>query len=144
MTLLKWRPLNSFHDLFEEHFNNALKPWRKDDSGVSTLKPAVDIYENEDSVVIKASLPGMKKEDIEVSVENNVMTIRGELKQDDEVNEDNYYKRERYYGLFQRSFTLGEGMAVDQIDANYTDGILKLSIPKIVEEKEEPKKIEIK
>jgi len=92
--------------------------------------PSVDVYEEKDTVVIKAELPGMKKEDIEVNLAGDMLTIKGEKKEDKEVKEDDYYRRERSYGSFLRSMTLPCEVKGDQIKANFKDGILEIRLPK--------------
>ncbi len=134
MDLSKWTQNNPFKELFDEIFTDSKFPWIHRNDGTKFLKPAVDIFEDADSIVIKASLPGMKKEDIEVVIEDGVLHIRGEIKKDDRVNDENYYKRERYFGCFQRSFALGDSVESDQIKAGYDDGVLTLEMPKVREE----------
>jgi HSP20 family protein len=104
--------------------------------------PPVDIYEDKDGVVLKAELPGMKKDDIDVRVENNVLTMNGQRKREQEVKEDGYYRCERSYGSFSRSFSLPTTVDVKKINASYKDGVLTVSLPKLEEAK--PKQIDVK
>ena len=148
MKLTRWTPTNTFKELFDEFFNDSWLPWSSnyaDEEGRSIAKPAVDIYETEKCVVLKANMPGIKKDNIEITVEDGVLHIKGEVRKDEEVQKENYYKRERFYGSFQRSFALGENVNPDEIKAHYEDGVLTVEIPKKEQEKKkEVKKIEIK
>jgi HSP20 family protein len=114
----------------------------REDSGLFEWRPVVDTYEKDDAIVIKAELPGVSKENISVDVNNHVLSIRGERKNEKDVNEDNYFRRERFYGKFQRAFTLPDNVDPEKIDANYKDGILEVKVPKT--EQSKGKKIEIK
>lgn len=104
--------------------------------------PAVDVVENDDNYVLKAELPGMNKDDVKITLENNVLTIRGEKKNESEKKEGNYHRIERSYGSFERSFTVPGSLKVDNIDAQYKDGVLTLTLPKAEEAK--PKLIDVK
>jgi len=104
-------------------------------------RPAVDIYEEENGVVLKAELPGIDKKDISIDVKDGVLTLSGERAVENETSEKNFYRRERTYGKFQRLFTLPEGVSAEEITADFKDGVLKVDIPKA--KVEEPKKITI-
>ena len=101
--------------------------------------PVVDIYDNDDTIVIKAELPGVDKKDVEVDVNGRILTLKGERATDNEVKTDDYYRRERSFGKFERSFTLPADVDPDKIKADFKDGILKLNIPK--PETHKPKQI---
>ena len=103
--------------------------------------PAVDVFDTENAVVLKAELAGMNPDDIEIEVEDNVLTIRGERKFEEEVDEERYYRVERRFGSFQRSLALPQGVKPEDIQAAYEDGILEVRVPKAEEEK--PKKISV-
>ncbi|HLK55663.1 MAG TPA: Hsp20/alpha crystallin family protein [Chthonomonadaceae bacterium] len=103
--------------------------------------PTVDVYEDGNAIVIKADLPGMKQEDIDIEMNGDVLTIRGERKFEDEEHRDNYVRVERQYGAFQRSFTIGVPIEAEQVKATYRSGILELTIPKAVAVK--PKKVQV-
>ncbi len=103
---------------------------------------AMDIYETENDLVVKASLPGVKPEDIDVSVAGDILTIKAEVKEEKEVKEENYYRRERRYGTFCRSVTLPIEVDVDKAKAEYENGVLTLSFPKA--EAAKPKVIKVK
>jgi len=104
--------------------------------------PAVDIYEDKDHYTVKAELPGLKQEDIKVSLTNNTLTIRGERKAEHEEKRGGYHRLERAYGEFCRSFQLPTEVDADHIKAHYKDGILEITVPK--SEKAKPKEISIK
>jgi len=106
--------------------------------------PAVNTRESDDAYYIELDLPGIKKEDIEITTEDNVLTISGERKYQEEAKEDEYYKVESAFGKFARSFTLPEKVDVDKIHAESKNGVLEVVIPKLPEEVTKPKKIEIK
>ena len=102
---------------------------------LSIRMPSIDVYEEKDSVVVKAELPGMKKEDIEVNLAGENLTIKGEKKEDKEVKEDNYYRRERSYGSFTRAVALPCEVKSDEIKASFKDGVLEIRVPKTEEAK---------
>ena len=122
--------------LFNETFDRST-----DEGSLSTWAPAVDIYETEQELVVKADLPDVKPEDLDIRVENNILTIRGERKFEKKVNENNYLRIERSYGSFSRSFSLANTVNTEAIKADYKDGVLTLSIPKREEAK--PKQIKV-
>ena len=103
--------------------------------------PSVDIYEDEENLVLEAELPGMKREDFELSIETNVITLNGERKFEKKTEGDNYHRVERSYGSFTRSFTLPQTVAPDGAAADFTNGVLSVSLPKREETK--ARKIEI-
>jgi len=103
--------------------------------------PAIDIYEKEDKYIVKAELPGMKEEDIDVSVVGDTLTIKGERKTEEEVKDEDYYRCERAYGSFMRSISLPSEVEADKIEAKYEDGVLEVSLPKAAEVK--PKRVTV-
>lgn len=123
--------LNQLDEVKEEHF-------------LSTFVPVVNTREGEFAYHVELDLPGIKKEDIEITTEDNVLTISGERKLKDEAKEEDYYRVESVYGKFSRSFTLPEKIDVENIHAESSDGVLEVIIPKLKEEDTKPKKIEIK
>lgn len=134
MQLVKWNPmrdmlgLNSRADRF---FNDFFSPSRR--VSVNTnwdWNPRVDIYEEENAIVLKAELPGVEKDDITVDVKDGVLTLKGERSSDNEVKEESYYRRERSFGSFQRRFNIADNVDPEQITADYKDGVLKVAIPK--------------
>ncbi len=102
----------------------------------------VDIYDEGTEIVLKAELPGMKKEDIHIEVQNNVLTLRGEKKREEKVEKEGFFRSERSYGAFSRSFTLPATVDAAKIEANYVNGVLRLKLPKV--EAAKPKQIAIK
>ena len=138
--LVRFNQPNSFDRILESFFRGG----RQDDgnSGISYWTPAVDITEMENEYIVKAELPGVNKEDVKITLESNILTIRGEKKQEENIKGDNYHRTERLYGTFQRSFKLPETLKSDKIDATFKDGILIVSLPKAEEAK--PKQIEIR
>jgi HSP20 family protein len=127
----------------EKAFGDAARGWGHDEGLTSgPWTPAVDVYETNDAIVLKADLPDVKQEDVDISVEGNTLSIRGERKQEKEVHDKNYYRMERSYGNFVRSFSLPATVDSEKIDATFSHGVLKLTIPKREESK--PKQIKVK
>jgi HSP20 family protein len=112
-----------------------------EESNLTPWAPEVDIYETENELVVKADLPDVNPQDLDIRVENNILTIRGERKFDPKVSEDNYLRIERSYGSFSRSFSLTNSVKSEAIKADYQNGVLTLSIPKREEAK--PKQIKV-
>src|SRR6202795_1143113 len=112
-----------------------------EESNLTPWAPAVDIYETENELVIKADLPDVNPQNLETRVENNILTIRGERKFESKVKEDNYLRVERAYGSFSRSFSLANSVKTDDIQADYQNGVLTLRLPKREEAK--PKQIKV-
>jgi HSP20 family protein len=103
--------------------------------------PAVDLYDTKDQIIVKADLPGMKKEDIEVSIHENTLILKGEKKNEMEKKEEDYVRTERFYGSFHRSFTLPSPVDVSQVKASYKNGVLEVLLPK--KEEAKPKQINV-
>ena len=114
--------------LFSESFGQSRD--LEDDMKECAWRPAVDIYEAENEVILRAELPGIRKEDVSVEVKDNLLTLRGERFPDPGIEEDQYYRREICFGTFERSFTLRERIQPEQIKAAFKDGVLKVKIPK--------------
>jgi HSP20 family protein len=130
---------NRLNYLFDDSF---FQPSRSDDDlSLGTWHPVVDMYDEDDRIVIKAELPGMDKKNITVDVKDRVLTLSGERNHDNEVKEENYYRREMAYGKFQRAFSLPADVDSDKIKADFKDGLLKIEVPK--PEKQKPKEITI-
>ena len=125
-----------FNRLFNETFDRS---W--DEANLTTWAPAVDIFETEQELVLKADLPDIKPEELDIRVENNILTIRGERKFEKKVEEKNYLRVERSYGSFSRSFSLANTVKTEAIRAEYKDGVLTLTVPKREEAK--PKQIKV-
>jgi HSP20 family protein len=109
---------------------------------LSQWDPAVDIFDKGSEIVLQLEVPGMKKEGIQIRLENNVLTVQGERKRESEIKEENYFRAERSYGAFSRSFTLPGTVSVDKIQAQYKDGVLTVTVPKAKEA--QPRQIEVK
>ncbi|HEY2119015.1 MAG TPA: Hsp20/alpha crystallin family protein [Candidatus Acidoferrum sp.] len=135
-----FRSVSSLPEQLNRLFNEA---WDRssEEGNLTTWAPAVDIYETEHELVVKADLPEVKPEDLDIRVENNILTIRGERKFEKKVNESNYLRVERAYGSFTRSFSLATTVNSEAIKADYKNGVLSLSIPKREEAK--PKQIKV-
>ena len=146
MNIVKWNPVREmgfFPDRINRLFNDTLFPaaWVNDESELRNWRPAVDIYDHDEKIVVKAELPGVDKKDIHVDVKDGILSLKGERSYENEVEEEKYHRKERAFGKFQRSFALPEGLDPEKIDANYKDGILKIEIPKSEEKK--PKEITV-
>ena len=142
-TLTRWRPsrgASSLQDQVNQLFNDVLER-TGEESGLMAWAPAVGIYETEHELVVKADLPDVDPKDLDIRVENNILTIRGERKFEKKVNEENYLRVERAYGCFARSFTLANTVNSDAIKADHRNGVLTLTIPKREEAK--PKQIKV-
>jgi HSP20 family protein len=122
--------------LLNQAFGNS-----SDEASITTWAPAVDIYETEHELVVKADLPDVRPEDLDIRVENNILTIRGDRKFENKVDEKNYLRVERTYGSFSRSFSLVNTVNSEAIKADYKNGVLTLTIPKREEAK--PKQIKV-
>jgi HSP20 family protein len=141
-TLTRWDPFRdmiNLQDRFNRLFGDALT--RLPGEGVSPWAPAVDIYEEADRIVLRAEIPGVGKDDIEVKMENGTLTVRGEKKQEKEVDTDTAHRIERFYGSFSRSFVLPTSVDAENIKATYKDGVLEVVVPKAEEAK--PRKIKV-
>ena len=139
MALLRWQPLES-----RGRFGNleASEMHEEANQASFTWQPLTDIVEKDDRYSILLEIPGVKKEDVKLTVENNMLTVKGEKQRELEVSEKHYYRVERKYGAFQRMFRLSEKVNAEKISAKYNDGILEVVLEKKVPEK--PKQIEVK
>jgi len=149
MAIVRWEPFRDLmslqermNRLFDESFRGVNRSGREEDWALGgSWAPAVDIYEQEGNIVLKAELPGVEPKDVDIRVENNVLTLRGERKFDNEVKQDNYHRVERAYGTFSRSFTLPSAVDTEKIKAEYKDGLLRVTLP--TREEAKPKQISI-
>ena len=147
MAIVRWEPfrdLVSIQDRMNRIFDEAFRVrtgGEEDWALGGNWAPAVDIYEHEGNIVLKAELPGIDPKDVDVRVENNVLTLRGERKVDSEVKREQYHRVERAYGSFTRSFTLPNAVDTEKIKAEYSDGVLRVTLPQREEAK--PKQISI-
>jgi HSP20 family protein len=147
MTLMRWSPYRemvSLRDAIDRLFEQSLvRPFRGwSERAESELDVSVDMYETDDDLVISAELPGLKPEDVDISLTDSRLTIKGEFQTEDEGERGNVRYQERRYGKFERSFTLPTGIDTEAIEAEFEDGVLKVTLPKPEETK--PKQIAIK
>lgn len=144
MSLIKYDPfreLRSLQDEMNRLFMTSMpRGFGQEDLASGGWAPNVDIYESENEIVLEAELPGMKRDDFEVSIENNTITLKGERSFEKKDERDNYHRVERAYGSFTRSFSLPRSVSADGTIADFKDGILRVSLPK----KEEAKARKIK
>ena len=147
MRLKVWEPHRSFRpfqnnvDRFFNEFGWGLQPAEGLDD--TTWTPKVDIYETESSYVLNAELPGLTKEEINIDINDNTLTLKGEKKFEEKVQKDSYVRVERSYGDFARSFILSDDVNTEGITANYKEGVLELTLPKKEEAKPKEIKVEI-
>lgn len=143
--LVRWDPINgglTLRTAMDRLFDDSLI---RPDSWFAPTRftdIAMDMYETKDDVVVQAALPGIKPEDTEITITGNTLTIRGESKEENDVKEENYIRKERRYGSFSRVVALPDGLKSDKAEATFEDGMLKLRIPKSEEIK--PKTIKVK
>ncbi len=152
MTLMRWKPGRGLWDPFDnlsdlQHEMNRLFDTSLHriglDPAASVFNPAIDVFEEKDSLIVRAELPGLAREEVHVSLQDDVLTIRGERKQETERKDDgrNYYYRERVSGSFHRTIHLPLAVDPKNIDAKFKDGVLEVTLPKAEEAK--PRQIEI-
>ena len=142
MAIVRWEPSRELASMEIDRLNRMFASLYGDDMQRSGWMPAVDIYETpEHEVVLKAELPEVKREDINITFENNVLTIRGERKFENEVSRDNYQRIERHYGTFSRSFTVPAAIDGAKISASHKDGVLTIRLPQ--REDAKPKQIAV-
>lgn len=146
MNIVKYDPFRELRSLQEEMnrlFNLGVsRSEGSEDIVRGAWSPSVDIFENQDKIILEAELAGMKPEEVDISIENNVITLKGERKFEKTEDNDNYHRVERSYGSFVRSFTLPRTVVSDEAEANFENGILSITLPKREEAK--ARKIEIK
>ncbi len=142
-SITRWDPFRN-HPTLQEQVNNLFESSFAGNAGHSALTswaPEVDIYETENELVLKADLPEIRDEDLDVRIENSMLTIRGERKFENEVKEENYLRIERSYGSFSRTFGLPNTVNTEAIKAEYKNGVLTVSLPKRAESK--PKQVKV-
>lgn len=146
MSIVRYDPFRDLRTLQEEvnrlFSTNLTRAFGDEGIGRGAWAPSVDIYENKDQIVLEAELPGMKQDEFDLSIENNVITLRGERKFEKTDETDNYHRVERSYGSFTRSFTLPQTVSAEGATAEYTNGVLRVTLPKREETK--ARRIEIK
>lgn len=137
-----FRELRSLQDEINRAFSSSYGRGSDNEMMRGAWSPSVDIFENKDTIVLEAELPGLSPEDVHISIENNILTLHGERKFEKKDEGDNFHRVERSYGSFTRSFTLPPTVSSENVDAMFENGILRLTLAKREEAK--PRKIEIK
>ena len=132
------RGLNNLRDEMNRMFGNFFD---EHDQRENCWAPSVDIVDDDDKLMLSAEVPGVDKKDVKINIQNNILTIEGEKKQKNEINKDDHYRTERFYGKFCRSFTLPSDVDSENIKADFSNGILSITLPK--SEKVKPRQIEI-
>jgi HSP20 family protein len=142
MAIIRWDPFREVQSL-QNRVNALFRDFSDGDSPLTTANfiPAVDVYEDEKKVVLKLEVPGIDEKDLDVKVENNTLTVKGERKFEKEEKEENFHRIERRYGSFYRAFTLPTTVDAESIGASYNNGILKLELKKKPEA--QPKQIKV-
>ena len=140
MALIKWDPFRELNTLYGRFGGFPGKDWELLAS-TTAWNPSVDIFENDNEIVVKAELPGVSAKDIDVRLENNVLTLKGERRFEKEAKDENYHRIERSYGGFSRAFSIPATVDDEKIRADYKDGVLKIVLPK--KEQTKPKQIRI-
>ncbi len=140
MALIRWdsfREMSALQERMNRLFSDvrAQAPVRGEEIVQGAWIPAVDIFETNEAIVLKAELPGITAQDISVEVKDNTLTLKGEKKFEKEVKEENYHRVERSYGSFQRAFTLPGTIHQEKVKAKFKDGILEITLPKVEEAK---------
>ena len=142
MAITRWDPFREVVAL-QNRFNTLFRDLNEGEGTLTTASfiPAVDVYEDEKKVVLKLEVPGIEEKDLDVSVENNTLTVKGERKFEKEEKEENFHRIERRYGSFTRSFTLPNTVDTENVQADYENGVLKVKLAKRAEAK--PKQIKV-
>lgn len=143
MNMVKYDPFRELRGLQDEmtRLFKGIAPAGREEMMHGAWNPSVDIYEDKENLVLEAELPGMKRDDFELSIENNVITLKGERKFEKKTDGDNYHRVERSYGSFTRSFTLPQTVTAEGAKADFSNGVLRVLLPKREETK--ARKIEI-
>jgi HSP20 family protein len=140
MAIIRWDPFREMTNV-QDQLDRLWRGMLEGRRGQESWLPAVDVFDTTDAVILKAELAGMDPNEIEIEVDDNVLTLKGERKFEEKVDDERYYRVERRYGSFQRSIALPQGVRADDIQATYEDGVLTVSVPKA--EAEKPRKIAI-
>ena len=140
MTLTRWNPFREMDDVFYNYHPGMLT---KPSDSSSEWSPLADITETEEAFHVKAELPGVKKEDVDVSLSHGVLTLKGERKTEEETRDEKQHRIERFHGTFVRRFDLPDNIDQSSITADYTDGVLDLNIPKTEKKLPETLKVDI-
>jgi len=149
-----WRPFTDLprweremDRMMEDFFGRRFRPWWPErwfrTDGLLTDMPALDVYEDMDDLVVKAELPGMEKDNVEVNLTDHTLTIRGEKKKEDEVKEEKYFRSERSYGSFVRTLQLPADVQADKVKASFKNGVLEVRLPTTEEAKTKEIKVKV-
>ena len=149
-----WRPFagltrwdREMDRMMEDFFGRRMRPWWPErwlrGEAEEITAPAVDVYEEKDDIVVKAELPGIEKNDIEVNLSDSLLTLKGEKKKEEKIEEENYYRSERSYGAFVRSVQLPAEVHADKVKAAFKNGILEVRLPKTEEAKRKEIKVKV-
>ena len=141
MTFLGHRDFSTLQDRVNRILRESLSPASPEEALTSNFAPPVDVYEDEHNITLKIEVPGIDEKDINVSIENNTLTVRGERRFEKDEKEENFHRVERMYGSFTRSFTLPNTLDPEQVSANYEKGVLKIRLAMKAEAK--PKLIKV-
>jgi HSP20 family protein len=145
MDLTRWE--RDMDRMMDDLFSRRRRSWwpqrwfRPDEEEITA--PAIDVYEDKDAIVVKAELPGMNKDDIEVNLSNHLLTIKGQKKKEEEIKEENYYRCERSYGSFLRTLELPKDVHSDKVKASFKSGVLEVRLPKTEEAKSKETKVHV-
>jgi HSP20 family protein len=154
-SLAPWRPMmdltrweREMERMMDQFFDRRMRPWWPErwlgkESMMDIGMPAIDLYEEKDDVVVKAELPGMAKNDIEVNLSDHMLTIRGEKRKEEEIKEKDYYRSERAYGSFIRTVELPTDVYADKVKASFKNGVLEVRLPKTEEAKTREIKVKV-
>jgi HSP20 family protein len=154
-SLAPWRPMmdltrweREMERMMDQFFDRRMRPWWPErwlgkESMMDIGMPAIDLYEEKDDVVVKAELPGMAKNDIEVNRSDHMLTIRGEKRKEEEIKEKDYYRSERAYGSFIRTVELPTDVYADKVKASFKNGVLEVRLPKTEEAKTREIKVKV-
>ena len=146
MSIMRWRPTRDLVNIREEMnrlFDDFFSGWSERRRGLleGEWAPTIDVAETENDVVVTAELPGIEQDKVDITITDDILTLKGEKQEEQEIKKENYHRIERSYGSFQRSVSLPAGVQSDKAKASYKDGILKITVPKAEEAK--PKQIKI-
>lgn len=144
MNMVRFDPFKEFEDIlrrYSEPVSRSLLDREREGILSANWTPSVDINETKDSYIVKSELPGVEKDDVDISIDDNLLVIRGEKRVEAESDEDKKHRKECLYGSFERSFSLPKQVDVNRVEATFNNGVLKLDIPKAEEAK--PKQIQV-
>ena len=142
-TRVSVRPSRSPFNLFDAFFNDSRLPASNASGNGINFSPRVDVNESDTAYQISAELPGLTDKDIEITVVDGILTLKGEKSSENEVQEGNYYRQERAYGSFERSFRLPDEVEADKVEANFKNGVLTVGLPKSEEAQSVVHKVEV-